>query len=121
VTTTPRRKAARICLRHLKVDLDRGFDIDRTLPVIAARGCGHGSVVSSQTQILQCIWDENLGGADKDVAVYIGYLRRTIDVPFGTNTIETARGGWLPLGVGQLGQRQLNRHHWACCSDNSPK
>ncbi|WP_176662601.1 winged helix-turn-helix domain-containing protein, partial [Mycobacterium avium] len=29
---------------------------------------------------------------DNVVEVYVGYLRRKIDVPFGTNTIETIRG-----------------------------
>ena len=48
--------------------------------------------VCTKTQILQCVWDENFGGHDNVVEVYISYLRRKIDVPFGTNTIETVRG-----------------------------
>ena len=33
-----------------------------------------------------------LSGPDNVVEIYVGYVRRKIDVPFGTNTIETIRG-----------------------------
>jgi two-component system, OmpR family, response regulator len=49
-------------------------------------------VVMTKTQILQNVWDTYYQGPDNVVEVYVGYLRRKIDVPFGTNTIETVRG-----------------------------
>ena len=51
----------------------------------------NADVVCTKTQLLDNVWDEN-SGPDNVVEVYIGYLRRKIDVPFGVNTIETVRG-----------------------------
>jgi len=48
--------------------------------------------VLTKTEILQHVWDAHYGGPDNVVEVYVGYLRRKIDIPFGTNTIETVRG-----------------------------
>lgn len=50
-----------------------------------------GSVVS-KAQILQAVWDPAYDGDDNIVEVYVGYLRRKIDAPFGTRSIETVRG-----------------------------
>lgn len=52
----------------------------------------HKDTVVTKTQILQNVWDANYEGADNVVEVYIGYVRRKIDIPFGTKTIETVRG-----------------------------
>ncbi|GFG96609.1 response regulator transcription factor [Mycobacterium timonense] len=49
-------------------------------------------VVVTKAEILQNVWDAHHHGPDNVVEVYVGYLRRKIDVPFGTNTIETVRG-----------------------------
>jgi two-component system, OmpR family, response regulator len=48
--------------------------------------------VVTKAEILRNVWDENYDGPDNVVEVYVGYLRRKIDIPFGTNTIETVRG-----------------------------
>jgi two-component system, OmpR family, response regulator len=48
--------------------------------------------VVTKADILHSVWDPHFSGADNVVEVYIGYLRRKIDVPFGTHTIETVRG-----------------------------
>jgi len=48
--------------------------------------------VVTKAQILSNVWDAHYEGPDNVVEVYVGYLRRKIDVPFGTNTIETIRG-----------------------------
>ena len=48
--------------------------------------------VVTKTEILQNVWDAHYDGPDNVVEVYVGYLRRKIDNPFGTNTIETIRG-----------------------------
>ncbi|WP_374021805.1 response regulator transcription factor [Mycobacterium sp. HNNTM2301] len=49
-------------------------------------------LVVTKADILRNVWDANYRGPDNVVEVYVGYLRRKIDVPFGTNTIETIRG-----------------------------
>jgi two-component system OmpR family response regulator len=56
--------------------------------------------VVTKTEILQHVWDANYEGADNVVEVYIGYVRRKIDIPFGTKTIETVRGVGYRLGSG---------------------
>ena len=49
-------------------------------------------MVLTKAEILRNVWDEHYHGPDNVVEVYMGYVRRKIDVPFGTNTIETVRG-----------------------------
>src|ERR1700742_2386361 len=49
-------------------------------------------MVVTKTEILRNVWDAHYQGPDNVVEVYVGYLRRKIDVPFDTNTIETIRG-----------------------------
>jgi two-component system OmpR family response regulator len=49
-------------------------------------------MVVTKAEILRNVWDEHYRGPDNVVEVYVGYLRRKIDIPFGTNTIETIRG-----------------------------
>jgi two-component system OmpR family response regulator len=49
-------------------------------------------VVMSKTDILHNVWDPHFSGDDNLVEVYVFYVRRKIDFPFGTNTIETVRG-----------------------------
>jgi two-component system OmpR family response regulator len=49
-------------------------------------------IAVTKAQILQHVWDSHYSGPDNVVEVYMGYLRRKIDAPFGTNTIHTVRG-----------------------------
>ncbi|OBF62153.1 DNA-binding response regulator [Mycobacterium sp. 852002-53434_SCH5985345] len=49
-------------------------------------------MVVTKAEILRNVWDAHYRGPDNVVEVYVGYLRRKIDIPFGTNTIETMRG-----------------------------
>ncbi len=51
----------------------------------------HGAV-KSKAEILQAVWDSNFDGDENVVEVYIGYLRKRIDRPFGCVSIETVRG-----------------------------
>jgi two-component system, OmpR family, response regulator len=53
--------------------------------------------VLTKAEILNNVWDAHYQGPDNVVEVYVGYLRRKIDVPFGTNTIETVRGAGYRL------------------------
>lgn len=46
----------------------------------------------TKNDILTHVWDAHYEGDENVVEVYIGYLRRKIDTPFGTHTIETLRG-----------------------------
>ncbi|MGI8521889.1 MAG: response regulator transcription factor [Nocardioides sp.] len=52
----------------------------------------HPDQVMSKTAILQGVWDEHFDGDSNVVEVYIGYLRRKIDAPFGRQSIGTVRG-----------------------------
>ncbi len=49
--------------------------------------------VCTKADILHRVWDPHYEGPDNIVEVYVRYLRRKIDIPFGTSTIETIRGG----------------------------
>ena len=46
----------------------------------------------TKTDILSNVWDAHHGGPANIIEVYMSYLRRKIDTPFGTDTIETIRG-----------------------------
>ena len=52
----------------------------------------HAGDVVTKGQILDAVWDPAFDGEPNIVEVYIRYLRRKIDVPFGRHAIETARG-----------------------------
>jgi DNA-binding response OmpR family regulator len=52
----------------------------------------HPGDVVTKGQILDAVWDPAFDGEPNIVEVYIRYLRRKIDVPFGRHAIETARG-----------------------------
>ncbi|MFD2353039.1 winged helix-turn-helix domain-containing protein [Nonomuraea ferruginea] len=52
--------------------------------------------VVSKSEILEHVWDT----FDTDpnvVEVYVGYLRRKIDAPFGRNALQTVRGAGYRL------------------------
>jgi DNA-binding response OmpR family regulator len=58
--------------------------------------------VVSKTDILTHVWDEHFDGDTNIVEVYVSYLRRKIDAPFGRRTIETVRGaGYRLLSGGE--------------------
>ncbi|WP_153503176.1 response regulator transcription factor [Cumulibacter manganitolerans] len=48
--------------------------------------------VRSKHEILQNVWDAAYEGPENVVEVYVGYLRKKIDVPFGLKTLQTVRG-----------------------------
>lgn len=61
----------------------------------------HRDEVVSKGQILESVWDAHYEGDDNIVEVYIGYLRKKIDVPFGRRSIDTVRGvGYRLIGTG---------------------
>ncbi|MGI8816784.1 MAG: response regulator transcription factor [Pseudonocardia sp.] len=58
-----------------------------------------GEVVT-KTGLLAAVWDAHYEGDVNVVEIYVGYLRRKIDRPFGRVTIETVRGVGYRLGDG---------------------
>lgn len=48
--------------------------------------------VLSKSQILDNVWDPAFDGNENIVEVYLGYLRRKVDAPFGIRSLETVRG-----------------------------
>ena len=58
-------------------------------------------VVLGKTSILHAVWDEAFDGDVNNVEIYISYLRRKIDLPFGRTSIRTIRGaGYVLVGDG---------------------
>jgi len=60
----------------------------------------HAGAVVTKQEILQSVWDVHYEGDDNIVEVYVGYLRRKIDAPFGTSSIHTVRGIGYRLASG---------------------
>jgi two-component system OmpR family response regulator len=60
----------------------------------------HRGDVVSKTDILESVWDAHYEGDENVVEVYVGYLRRKIDQPFGRHAIETVRGAGYRLAAG---------------------
>jgi two-component system OmpR family response regulator len=48
--------------------------------------------VVSKLEIMDNAWDANFEGSENIVEVYVGYLRKKIDAPFGLTTLQTVRG-----------------------------
>jgi DNA-binding response OmpR family regulator len=51
----------------------------------------------SKADILHHVWDANYDGDANVVEVYVGYLRRKIDVPFQRQSLQTVRGAGYRL------------------------
>jgi DNA-binding response OmpR family regulator len=51
----------------------------------------HGQTVSKR-RLLDEVWDFALDDSSNILEVYVGYLRRKIDAPFGCSSIRTVRG-----------------------------
>ncbi|MFE9191696.1 response regulator transcription factor [Micromonospora sp. NPDC007208] len=52
----------------------------------------HRGDVMSKRQIIDNVWDAHFDGDPNIVEVYVGYLRRKVDQPFGRRAIQTERG-----------------------------
>jgi two-component system OmpR family response regulator len=53
------------------------------------RRCGEAV---TKADILANVWETDYPGSDNLVEVYVGYVRRKIDAPFGVTSLETVRG-----------------------------
>jgi two-component system OmpR family response regulator len=58
-----------------------------------------GGEVVSKAEILEHVWDYDFAGDPNIVEVYVGYLRRKIDVPFARHAVETVRGAGYCLNL----------------------
>jgi two-component system, OmpR family, response regulator len=58
----------------------------------------HSGEVLSRTRILEHVWDVNYEGFSNVVDVYVGYLRKKLEVPFDSPFLRTVRG--VGYGVG---------------------
>ena len=47
--------------------------------------------VASKQELLDEVWGSDFAGDPNIVEVYIRYLRKKVDIPFGLDTIETVR------------------------------
>jgi DNA-binding response OmpR family regulator len=57
--------------------------------------------VVAKQDILEHVWDAHYDGDPNVVEVYVGYLRRKIDAPFGRRSLQTVRGaGYRLVGNG---------------------
>ena len=52
----------------------------------------HRGDTVTKIEILESVWDPAFDGDPNVVEVYIRYLRRKLDAPFGRHAIETVRG-----------------------------
>ena len=59
----------------------------------------HTGEVVAKTDLLERVWGEDFEGDPNVVEVYIGYLRRKIDRPFGHADLETVRGEGYRMGA----------------------
>jgi two-component system OmpR family response regulator len=60
----------------------------------------HAGEVVTRTRILEQVWDVNYDSFSNVVDVYVGYLRRKIELPFGRSFIRTVRGvGYVVEGA----------------------
>ena len=53
--------------------------------------------VLTRTQLLDHVWDENYDGPSNIVDVYVSYLRKKLELPFGRALIRTVRGAGYVL------------------------
>jgi two-component system OmpR family response regulator len=65
----------------------------------------HAGEVISKQELLDRVWGEDFEGDPNVVEVYVGYLRRKIDRPFGLSDLETVRGEGYRLGAPDLAAR----------------
>jgi DNA-binding response OmpR family regulator len=48
--------------------------------------------VVTKRELLDDVWDFAFGDGSNILEVYVGYLRRKVDRPFGRHAVETVRG-----------------------------
>jgi DNA-binding response OmpR family regulator len=59
----------------------------------------HAGQVVSKRDVLDHVWDDDFEGDPNIVEVYVRYLRKKVDIPFGRASIETVRGSGYRLAA----------------------
>jgi two-component system OmpR family response regulator len=84
----------------------RCFRGEREIPLTArefalaellARRAGQ---VVTRAEIVEQVWNADVGMDSNVVEVYVGYLRRKLDAPFGVQNLQTVRGAGYRLVAG---------------------
>jgi two-component system OmpR family response regulator len=76
---------------------DRSVDLtSREFAVLEFLARRAGDVVS-RTELIEHVWDRNFEGGSNIVDVYVGYLRKKLERPFGRPLIRTVRGAGYVL------------------------
>jgi two-component system, OmpR family, response regulator len=100
VRRAPSRRPARLQVGDLIVDpathavSRQGQQVEltaREFGVLEYLARNPGQVIS-RAQLLDHVWDENYLGSTNVVDVYVGYLRKKLEKPFGRGLIRTVRG-----------------------------
>jgi DNA-binding response OmpR family regulator len=55
--------------------------------------------VVSKSELLEHVWDPDAVADLNIVEVYVGYVRRKIDTPFGKKALQTVRGAGYRLAA----------------------
>ena len=76
-------------LARLRALIRRGAS-DR--PAVLEYLARHPGEAVSRTRLIEHVWDANFEGSMNIVDVYVGYLRRKLEQPFGRPLIRTLRG-----------------------------
>jgi two-component system OmpR family response regulator len=71
----------------------------REFGVLEYLACHAGRVVT-RAELIDHVWDDSFFGTSNIVDVYVGYLRRKLEVPFGRSLIRTVRGSGYLLESG---------------------
>ncbi len=79
--------ATRVCSRG-DIDINLTAREFALLEVLMRRG----GLVARKRDLLDSVWGIEFQGDPNIVEVYVRYLRRKIDEPFGVNTLQTVRG-----------------------------
>lgn len=66
-----------------------------------------GQVVT-RAEIVEQVWNADVGMDSNVVEVYVGYLRRKLDTPFGVRTLQTVRGAGYRLVEGTASHSQAD-------------
>ena len=77
----------------------RDVELSRREQYLLGALLAHAPEVVAKEELLREVWGEVFDGDPNVVEVYIGYLRRKLDVPFKRHSIETVRGSgyrWRP-------------------------
>jgi two-component system, OmpR family, response regulator len=76
---------------------DREIDLSSKEFTLMETFMRHAGYVLSRNQLLEQAWDYDFEHRSNVVEVYVRYLRRKVDVPFGLTSIETVRGAGYRL------------------------